>query len=408
MEEQLEHKYSIIGGGITAPKGFKACGLTAGIKKNGKKDLALIYSEVVANSAGVFTTNKVKAAPLLITMENLEDGKAQAAIVNSGNANACTGKQGYLDALETVQTTAEALGIKDKDVLVSSTGVIGVQLPVNKVIDAIPTAVKFLSIEGNKAAAEAIMTTDTFMKEVAVQFQIAEQTVSIGAMAKGSGMIHPNMATMLGFVTTDVNIEQQALQQALKYAVGKSFNMITVDGDTSTNDMVVAMANGLSENPEISLDSENYYLFREVLAFTCTYLAKEIARDGEGATKLLEVIVENAPTEEDARKAALAVAKSSLVKTAIFGEDANWGRIIAAVGYSGAEFQPDLVDIFLGSEKMAEKGCGLPFDEAKAKKILEEKFVTIKVNLNFGTQGATAWGCDLSYDYVKINADYRT
>ena len=408
MQGTMEDKFNHINGGVTAPKGFKASGVCAAIKKPGIKDLAIIYSEVVANAAGVFTTNKIKAAPLTLTMENLSDGRAQALIVNSGNANACTGSEGYTNALETIKVTAECLGVNEKDTLVTSTGVIGVQLPMEKIIAGIPAAVKALNVQGGKDAAEAIMTTDSAPKEIALELELSGGKVTIGAMAKGSGMIHPNMATMLGFVTTDANMEQGALQKALKFVTNKSFNMISVDGDTSTNDMVVAMANGLAENTQISEGSQDFELFQKALEYICVALAKQIAADGEGATKLLEVSIENAPTEEDAKKAAMAVTKSSLVKTAVYGEDANWGRVIAAVGYSGADFDPAKVDIYLGDEKMAEDGCGLVFDEAKAKKILEEKEVTIRVDLKVGKKKAVAWGCDLSYDYVKINADYRT
>lgn len=403
-----------IEGGVTVVKGFKASGVHAGIKAGStKRDIALIYSEFPAVAAGVFTLNKVKAAPLIVTQERLAQKPfAQAVVVNSGNANACTGEQGIEDAKEMAALVAQGLGIEEDLVMVTSTGVIGVNLPMEVLRKGIPLAVAELNEDGGALAAEAIMTTDLFAKEYAAKTEIGGQTVTFGAMAKGSGMIHPNMATMLGFITTDAKISPEALQVALKAATAASFNMISVDGDTSTNDMVVVMANGLAGNKEINLGTSQYDEFLKALTEVCVQLSKAIARDGEGATKLLEVQVKGAPKLEDARKAAMAVIKSSLVKTAIHGEDANWGRILAAVGYSGAEFDPNLVDIYLqssaGKERMAEKGRGLVFDEAKAKKILEEKEIIILIEMNQGESEATAWGCDLSYDYVRINADYRS
>lgn len=401
-------KYKTITGGVTAPKGFLAAGVEAAIKKAGKLDLAVLYSEVPAVAAGVYTTNKVKAAPLLVTMEHLQDGKAQAVLVNSGNANSCTGVEGLHKAKKTAAELAALLNIEVEDTIVTSTGVIGVQLPVERVLTGLKKAVQVLSVDGGHSAAEAIMTTDTSPKEMAVQLELGGQTVTIGAMCKGSGMIHPNMATMLGFITTDANISTEALNKALKYCVFKSFNMVSVDGDTSTNDMVVALANGMASNKVISLNSNDFILFRDALLVVCINLAKSIARDGEGATKLVEVQVKNALTEEDAKKVAMAVCQSSLVKTAIFGADANWGRIICATGYADADIDPNQIDIYLGAEKMAEKGIGVNFSEDRAREILEGDTIVITIDLNLGDHEATVWGCDLTYEYVKINADYRT
>lgn len=394
-------------GGVTSPQGFLAAGVKAYIKKD-KKDLAVIYSELPAAAAGVFTTNRVKAAPLLITMEHIKDGRAQAIVVNAGNANACTGEPGLKNAVATAQKAGELLHIDSHDVIVTSTGVIGVQLPMDRVLAGVASAVGELSRDSGGEAAEAIMTTDTVPKKVAVEFTVGGKKAVIGGMAKGSGMIHPNMATMLGFITTDTAVSPALLEQALKYAVHRTFNMITVDGDTSTNDMVAVLANGMAGNPEIAAEGSDYVAFREALLYVCTYLAKLVAKDGEGATKLVEVRVVNAVSEEDAKKAAMAVANSNLVKTAVFGEDANWGRIICAVGYSGAEFDPAEVDIFIGDEKMCAAGTPLDFSEQRAKKILARDEVAILVDLKAGGAEATAWTCDFSYDYVKINADYRT
>ena len=397
-----------IKGGITAPQGFKAAGVACGIRKSGKKDLALVYSQVPAQGAAVYTLNKFQAAPLQITREHLQDGIAQAIVVNSGVANACMGEQGLKSAKEMAQVAAEALQIKTEDVVVASTGVIGVPLPMDLVTKGIKEASKALSSDGGTDAAEAIMTTDLIVKEVACEVEIGGKTVTIGAMAKGSGMIHPNMATMLGFITTDANIESKCLQKVLQSATDASFNMISVDGDTSTNDMVVILANGLAGNPKITMESEHLQEFERAITDICTILAKKIAQDGEGATKLIEVEVTGALSLEDARKGARAICSSNLVKTAIFGEDANWGRIVTALVYSGAQVDPLKVDVYLGDLLVAQKGTGLYFDEEKAREILKQKEVKLKVDLNLGSAEAKAWGCDLSYDYVKINADYRT
>lgn len=398
-------------GGITAPKGFLAAGVHCGIKKC-KKDLAIVFSKVPAVAAGVFTTNKVKAAPVLVTMENIKDGKIQAVVANSGNANACTGEKGLKDAKEMTEITAKQLNIAPGDVAVASTGVIGVYLPMDKVREGIESCAEILSVEGASDAALAIMTTDTFKKEAAVKIKIHGREITIGGMAKGSGMIHPDMATMLCFLTTDASIEEKALRKALKDAADKSFNMISVDGDTSTNDMVLIMSNGLAGNNTITEGTDEYEIFYLALEKLCVEFAKMIARDGEGATKLIEITVKNARDAESAVKAARTISKSYLVKAAIFGEDANWGRIMCAVGYSGIDFDPEMVDIFISSKKgelkLVENGVGLDFSEEKAKEILSEKDVNLTVDLKQGEFKATAWGCDLSYDYVKINASYRT
>ncbi len=403
----MAQKYTKVDGGITAPLGFKASGVKARIKYD-RKDLAIIVSDVPAAAAGVFTANKVKAAPVALSAEHLAGGTAQAIVINSGCANACTGKPGMEDAAAMARAAAECLGIRTDNVVVASTGVIGQRLPMDRIIPGISAAVEAVSREGGRDAAEAIMTTDTVPKEAAVQFILDGRPVTIGGIAKGSGMIYPNMATMLSFLTSDVNIAPQMLKTALKYAADRTFNMVTVDGDTSTNDSLVILANGLAGNSRIEQENDSYHVFRDALLEVCATLAKMIARDGEGATKLVEVRVKNAPSFAEARTVAMAVANSNLVKTAIFGEDANWGRIICAVGYSGVDVDPDRIDIFLGDEKMAENGAGLDFSEERAKEILKRDNVSITIDLHMGEAGATAWTCDFSYDYVKINADYRT
>ncbi len=400
----LEH----LPGGVTAATGFFAGAAAAAVKYEGRLDIAVIYSTVPAAAAGIFTLNKVKAAPLLLSMKHLAGGRARAVVVNSGNANACNGEQGMRDAVAMAVETAGVLEIPEEHVLVASTGVIGKKMPLEKVLPGIRSAAGGLAGDGGALAARAIMTTDTYPKEAAVRLELGGRQVTVGGMAKGSGMVHPNLATMLGFLTTDAAIAPQCLKQALKYAAARSFNMVTVDGDTSTNDMAVVMANGLAGNREIDGEGPDFYRFREALAAVCTGLAVDIARDGEGATRLLVVKVQNAATREDARLAARAVAGSNLVKAAVFGRDANWGRILCAAGYSGANFDPDKVDIFLGDEQVARDGGALEFSEERARKILGGDRVKITVDFKGGSCGATAWGCDLSYDYVKINAEYRT
>ncbi|MGE5581847.1 MAG: bifunctional glutamate N-acetyltransferase/amino-acid acetyltransferase ArgJ [Bacillota bacterium] len=398
-----------ISGGVCAPKGFKAGGIACGIKKNHQMDLALIVSEVPAAAAGIFTTNKVQAAPVVLSKEHLKNGAAQAIIANSGNANACVGQDGIIAARQMAGAAANFLGLPETSVLVASTGVIGVKLPVERIEAALEESPVFLSDSGGAQAAKAIMTTDTFPKEAAVEFEIEGNIMRIGGMAKGSGMIHPNMATMLGFLTTDIAIDPKLLQKALQRAGDLSFNRVTVDGDTSTNDTLLILANGQAGNKSITTDGPAYQIFETALIEVCQRLAKLIARDGEGATKFVEVKVSGARSEAEAVCAAKAVATSNLVKTAIFGEDANWGRILAAVGYSGIDFNPDITDIYLGDLLVCRAGTGLDFDEAKAKEILTKKdiLITIQLGRDAGFE-AVVWTCDLSYDYVKINGSYRS
>lgn len=403
-----------IDGGITSPKGFKAVGFHAGIRKK-KNDMALIYSEVPAKAVGVFTKNTVKAAPVLLDQDILsKGGNIQAIVVNSGNANACTGELGKEHAKKMADVTAECLGLSEGEVLVSSTGVIGVPLP----IDIIESAIKenYNKLGNSKSdsdlAAEAIMTTDTFPKKIAIEVEICGKKISIAGIAKGSGMIHPNMGTMLGYITTDVNISRELLDEALKVSTLDSYNMISVDGDTSTNDTVIVMANGMAENAEINTKNEDYEKFKEALHFVNTNLSKQIVKDGEGAGKFLAVKVEGAKTKEDARTLTKSVINSSLVKTAFFGEDANWGRIVCAMGYTGIEFDLNKTSInFIGDGNrvdLMENGVPINFSEEDAKKVLKSAEIEVNITLGEGYETATAWGCDLSYDYVKINADYRT
>ncbi|MCL5056773.1 MAG: bifunctional glutamate N-acetyltransferase/amino-acid acetyltransferase ArgJ [Actinobacteria bacterium] len=394
--------------GITAAGGFKASGVSAGVKYIGKKDVAVVYSERDASVAGVFTTNTVKAYPVLLNMERVKAGKARAVVVNSGNANACNGPRGMDDARAMTAETARLLGVAEERVLVCSTGVIGQPMPMDRVIPGIGEAVKALSERGGRDAAEAIMTTDTELKEYAVSFELDGRTVTVGGMAKGSGMIHPNMATLLCFVTTDAAVDPEFLKECVAYAADRSFNMVTVDGDSSTNDTLLALANGVAGNSEIKAGGEGCGIFRDVLTEVCVFLARAMARDGEGATKLIEVRVVNAPTGQDARLAARSVASSTLFKAAVFGRDANWGRIICAAGYSGAQFNPDAVDIFLGDIQVARGGQGLSFDEEAAAAVLSGDTVNVLIDLKEGQYEAVAWGCDLTYEYVRINGDYRT
>lgn len=401
-----------INGGVTAPKGFVAGGVLAGIKKGRTKpDLALIYSETMCNAAAIYTTNLVKGAPILVTKKNLENGKAQAVICNSGNANTCNA-DGVEKAEKMCALCAQHLGIDPSDVIVGSTGVIGQLLPMEPIEKAMGPLVRSLSTSGSSLAAQAIMTTDTKQKEVAVQTVIGGKTVTVGGISKGSGMIHPNMATMLCFVTTDCAISSEMLRKAIKEAGDKTFNMISVDGDTSTNDTLSVMANGLAENPEITGEGEAYELFLEALSYVCRKLSKMMAADGEGATKLLICRTEEAADWETAKTVAKSVICSSLLKAAMFGEDANWGRVLCAIGYAGADVEIDRVDVSFvsrgGRVDVCQKGAGIPFSEEKAKEVLKEDEITILVNLHSGTVQAEAYGCDLSYDYVKINGDYRT
>lgn len=399
---------NIIDGGVTAPKGFKAAGVACGIKKNNRKDLAIVCSEDTAVASGVFTTNVVKGHSLQVSMEHIKNGVARAIIINSGNANACVGEAGYKDAKDITGLTAELLNCDTGDILVNSTGVIGHRLNMPAVRSGIRSAVNILSPDGSLEAEEAIMTTDLMPKEIAVEIEIQGETIRIGGIAKGSGMIHPNMATMIGILTTDANISRSLLDKALKRCVKSTFNRVSVDGDTSVCDSVFILANGFADNDAIVKEDYEYSKFVDALMFVCTYLARLIAKDGEGATKLVEIIADGAADEADAYKAVSAIARSPLVKTAIFGEDANWGRIITAAGYSGASFDPNLTDITIGNLLVCRNGCAVNFDEAAAKEILKQKEITIKINLKKGNVSDRMWTCDFSYDYVKINGSYRS
>lgn len=399
--------------GVTAPKGFLASGIHCGLKKNNLKlDLALIYSEVQANAAGVYTKNKVKGAPIYITKEHLSNKKAQAIIINSGNANTCNGTDGLVKAKRMAELQGKALRLKTSDILVASTGVIGVPLNIDAIKDGIPMLSERLSKEGYEDAASAIMTTDTYKKQLAFEFKIQDKVITIGAMAKGSGMIEPNMGTMLSFITTDLNISGEMLSEALKESTKISYNRVSVDGDTSTNDMVLVLANGLASNKEIVEKNDDYYTFIDVLNTLNITLAKMIAKDGEGATKLIECIVSNCKSEKDAEILSKSVINSPLVKAAIFGSDANWGRVLCALGYSGVNINPDKVNLSfkssVGEVEVCKDGMPLPFDEVKAKEILLKDEIQILISMNSGKYSSKAWGCDLSYDYVKINGDYRS
>ncbi|MBQ7597357.1 MAG: bifunctional glutamate N-acetyltransferase/amino-acid acetyltransferase ArgJ [Clostridia bacterium] len=402
----------MIAGGVCAAKGFTASGMHCGIRKNkDKNDLSLIYSSVPASAAAVYTTNLVKGAPLLVTKEHLQNGTAQAIICNSGNANTCNAN-GVEIATEMAALAAEALHIEKSDVVVASTGVIGQPLEIAPIAAGIPALAASLSENGSAQAALGIMTTDTVMKEVAVEFTLGDKVCHLGGIAKGSGMIHPNMATMLVFLTTDVAIAPAMLQKALSGDIQKTFNMISIDGDTSTNDMVVLLANGLANNAEITDDSDDFAAFMKALNTVNIALCRTIAGDGEGATKLLECKVTHAPSEETAKTVAKSVICSSLLKAAMFGADANWGRVLCAIGYSGAHVDVNKIGVSFSSAKgsieVCKNGAGLPFSEEKAKEILLEKEIEILVELCDGSEEATAWGCDLTYDYVRINGDYRT
>jgi len=404
QEKYAERKVSK---GITAPKGFKSVGIHCGIKK-AKKDLALIVSDVPATAAGVFTLNKVQAAPVLLCKENLAKTETFRAIIcNSGNANACTGEKGYQDAVTMINETADALGINPEEVFVSSTGVIGEKLPIQKVVEGIKKAATEINESEFLSAAEAIMTTDTFVKSHQTTFVINGVEVNIGGIAKGSGMIHPNMATMLGFITTDAGFEKNTLQKMLSNAANKTFNRIIVDGDTSTNDMVLMLANGAS-GVSIKENSKEYNLFEQELFDLLKQLSIDIVRDGEGATKLIEITVLGALSDADAEKAARTVALSPLVKTAIHGEDANWGRILAAVGYSGIEFDADKFEITINNVPILKRNYLVTLPNEKANQSLKSKNIDLLLQLNCGDGKATCWTCDFSPEYVKINGSYRT
>ncbi len=406
---------NIIEGGVTAAQGFEAAGIEAAIKYQNRKDMAMVYSRTPCRAAGVFTSNVVKAAPVLWDKEIVENSLAvQAVIVNSGIANACTGKPGYDCCRQTAEKTAQLLGISPDAVLVASTGVIGNQIPVDKLLAGVEklAAARAATQEAGTLAAEAIMTTDTVSKQAAVQIELGGRIVTVGGMCKGSGMIHPNMCTMLAFVTTDAAISRELLQEALREDVVDTFNMISVDGDTSTNDTLVVLANGLAGNPEITCKNEDYDKFREALNYINTTLAKKMAGDGEGATALFETRVIHADTKENARILSKSVIGSSLCKAAIFGHDANFGRFLCALGYSGVAFDPEKIELyFQNAEKsilIYKDGTAVEYSEEEAAQVLASPEVTVLVDMHMGDAEATAWGCDLSYEYVKINADYRS
>lgn len=405
----------IIAGGVTAARGFMAAGVEANLKYKDRKDMAIIYSETPCRAAGVFTSNVVKAAPVLWD-KNIVDNSdfVQAVIVNSGIANACTGTEGYVCCRQTAGAAAKELGLPEEAVLIASTGVIGMQLPIDKITEGVSRLVqaKEHSVQAGTMAAEAIMTTDTVSKQAAVRFLLDGKEVTVGGMCKGSGMIHPNMCTMLGFVTTDIAISRELLQEALREDVQDTFNMISVDGDTSTNDTLLVMANGMAGNKEIVSRDEGYYRFVQALHCVNETLAKRMAGDGEGATALFETKVIHAATKEDARLLSKSVICSSLTKAAIFGHDANWGRILCALGYSGARFEPEKLELYFEGKdsriQIYKDGKGADYSEEEATRILSEPEVRVLVDMKMGNAEATAWGCDLTYDYVKINADYRS
>ncbi len=404
-----------IDGGVTSAKGFSAASTAAGIKYKERKDMAMIYSETPCKAAGTFTTNVVKAAPVKWDQEIVYHHEgARAVVCNSGIANACTGEEGFRYCQQTAQAAGEVLGIPKDSVLVASTGVIGMQIPIDRIAGGVKEMAPKLSDtrEAGHDAACAIMTTDTKSKEAAVQFEVGGVCVTVGGMCKGSGMIHPNMCTMLGFVTTDINISKELLQEALSTSVKDTYNMVSVDGDTSTNDTVLLLANGHAGNPEITEKNADYEKFLEALTVVNTTLAKKIAGDGEGATALFEVKVMNARSKEEAVTLSKSVVTSSLTKAAIYGHDANWGRILCALGYSGVSFDPEKVDLWFesaaGKIKIIENGVSTGYSEEEATRILSQEAVTAIADMKMGDASATAWGCDLTYDYVKINADYRS
>ena len=405
----------IIDGGVTSAKGFYAAAVAAEIKYKGRTDMALIYSEKPCKTAGTFTTNVVKAAPVKWDQQVVESGvKSQAVIVNSGIANACTGQEGMEYCKETAEKAAEVLGVESAGVLVGSTGVIGMQLPMERIKKGVELLAqsKEKSRQAGNLAAKAIMTTDTVEKEVAVQLEIGGKTITIGGMAKGSGMIHPNMCTMLAYITTDAVITKKALQKALREDVEDTYNMISVDGDTSTNDTVLLLANGKANNEKIHIGTPEYQLFVEALHYVNETLAKKMAGDGEGATALFEVRVVNAKTKKQAKTLAKSVICSNLTKAAIAGHDANWGRILCAMGYSGATFDPEKVDLYIESKagklQLIQNGVALDYSETKATEILSQPEMTATADIKEGTEDATAWGCDLTHGYIDINADYRS
>jgi len=402
----------LLGKTITDVNGITASGVSGGLKRSSKKDLCVIHSEGEPVASAVFTKNKVKAAPIVMNMEHIQNPITKVVVVNSGNANACTGKKGLEDANTMAQLTANILGVAKEEVIIQSTGIIGVQLDMEKIDFAIKKGCENLSAQGGHDAAIAMLTTDTSEKKIAVSFEIDGKEITLAGIAKGSGMVHPNMGTILSTLVTDLNISKKMLDLAFKDSVDMSYNMISVDGDTSTNDMAMVIANGLAYNKKIETVGENFEKFKEILIYINIELAKLIAKDGEGATKLIEVEVKNAQTLDDARISAKSVIRSNLTKCAFFGADANWGRILCAVGYSDAKFNPNNIDIsfFSKGEKVqiAKDGMGIKFDVDKAKEILLKPEVKVEIDLKDGQYSATAWGCDLTYDYVKINGAYRT
>lgn len=394
--------------GVTFAKGFTAAGVKAGIKKSGNLDVAVIYTKTQAVVAGTFTQNKVAAAPVYVSKEVVATGTAHAIVANAGCANACTGQQGLDDAHKMAQIAADELGVNADDVIVGSTGVIGVNLPMDKLEAGIKDAVANLSADGSDNAGRAIITTDTHSKSVTCEFELSGKTVRMGAIAKGSGMIRPNMATMLCYITTDIAIDQALLQKAVSDCVEKSFNMISVDGDMSTNDMVIVLANGEANNAKITEENADYQIFFDKLMMLCTELAKQIAADGEGASKFLTINVKGAKSFADAKTVGMAIANSPLVKTAFFGEDPNWGRVICAVGYSGADMVPEKTVVKFGGITIFANGTGATYDEKALAHVMKEKDIVIDIELNMGQEDATVWSCDLSYEYVKINGEYHT
>lgn len=405
----------IIDGGVTAAKGFQAASTAAQIKYKGRTDMAMVFSEVPCVAAGTFTTNVVKAAPVRWDQDIVYNHQgARAVICNSGIANACTGEEGFSYCRATAEAAAKALGIPEDSVLVASTGVIGMQIPIDRIANGVTAMAPNLkgTREAGLEAAKAIMTTDTEKKEAAVEIEIGGKTVTVGGMCKGSGMIHPNMCTMLGFITSDVDISKELLQEALSEDIKDTYNMVSVDGDTSTNDTVLLLANGQAGNPKITEKNADYEEFKKALNYVNTTLAKKIAGDGEGATALFEVKVIGAATKAEAVTLSKSVVTSSLTKAAIYGHDANWGRILCALGYSGVQFDPEKVDLYFESKagkiKIIENGVSTGYSEKEATKILSEDTVTAIADMKMGDAAATAWGCDLTYDYIKINADYRS
>lgn len=394
--------------GVTFAKGFTAAGVKAGIKKSGNLDVAVIYTKTQAVVAGTFTQNKVAAAPVYVSKEVVATGTAHAIVANAGCANACTGQQGLDDAHKMAQIAADELGVNANDVIIGSTGVIGVNLPMDKLEAGIKDAVANLSADGSDNAGRAIITTDTHSKSVTCEFELSGKTVRMGAIAKGSGMIRPNMATMLCYITTDIAIDQALLQKAVSGCVEKSFNMISVDGDMSTNDMVIVLANGEANNAKITEENADYQIFFDKLMMLCTELAKQIAADGEGASKFLTINVKGAKSFADAKTVGMAIANSPLVKTAFFGEDPNWGRVICAVGYSGADMVPEKTVVKFGGITIFANGTGATYDEKALAHVMKEKDIVIDIELNMGQEDATVWSCDLSYEYVKINGEYHT